>query len=298
MINGNSLEKKIQNLRQKFYKLNDGKSELLKLISESEVSEQVYNSNAIENSTLTLEETDKILMQINLDRYINERELFEAKNLAKVVEYINNNAVSKPLDFEMILFLHGVLLSNINDNIAGRFRQKEWVRTGSYVALPPDEVIPAMTKLLSEYNASTDPIATKIAKFHLGFEYIHPFVDGNGRIGRALNNYLLIREGYVPMIINYSDRPQYYDSFKEFQTTKKCSIMQELVGKSLINSYHKRLAYLSSFRIMKLSEYAKAKNMSLSALINKANRHTIPAFRDKGVWMIGEPSDAVTLTLT
>ena len=64
----------------------------MELVSESEVFEQVYNSNAIENSTLSLEETEKILLQIDLDRFISEQEIFEAKNLARVFSYINMNA--------------------------------------------------------------------------------------------------------------------------------------------------------------------------------------------------------------
>ena len=66
-------------LRERFYTAAVGKQALLKLLSEAEVAEQVYNSNAIENSTLTLEETEKILLQIDLDRYINEREIFSTQ---------------------------------------------------------------------------------------------------------------------------------------------------------------------------------------------------------------------------
>ena len=74
------LQKRIDEVRVRYYKALSGKENLLKIISEAELGEYVYNSNAIENSTLTLEETEKILMQIDLDRYISERELFEAKN--------------------------------------------------------------------------------------------------------------------------------------------------------------------------------------------------------------------------
>ncbi|MDP3763731.1 MAG: Fic family protein, partial [bacterium] len=70
---------KINLLRERYYKASIGKDALIKLVSEAEVADQVYNSNAIENSTLSLEETEKILLQINLDRYISEREIFEAK---------------------------------------------------------------------------------------------------------------------------------------------------------------------------------------------------------------------------
>ena len=70
----------ISRLRERYYTASTGKQSLIKLLSEAEVAEQVYNSNAIESSTLTLEETEKLLLQIDLDRYITEREIFEAKN--------------------------------------------------------------------------------------------------------------------------------------------------------------------------------------------------------------------------
>ena len=83
---------KINSLRERYYKALMGKDALISLVSEAEIAEQVYNSNAIENSTLTLEETEKILLQIDLDRFITEREIFEAKNLARVVSYIDKKA--------------------------------------------------------------------------------------------------------------------------------------------------------------------------------------------------------------
>ncbi len=84
-----SVYKKIDSLRERYYLSARNKDSLLKLISEAEVAEQVYNSNAIENSTLSLEETEKILLRLDLDRYVTEREIFETRNLALVVEYID-----------------------------------------------------------------------------------------------------------------------------------------------------------------------------------------------------------------
>ena len=109
---------KIISLRTRLLKLVKGKDSLLNILNENEVAEQVYNSNAIENSTLSLEDTEKILLQIDLERFISERELFEAKNLAKVVDYTNKNAKSKELNLDLIIFLHKILISNINDDIA------------------------------------------------------------------------------------------------------------------------------------------------------------------------------------
>ncbi|MBU0879670.1 MAG: Fic family protein [Patescibacteria group bacterium] len=289
MANISKTYKKIQELRERYYKAIFGKESLLQIIAESEVSDQVYNSNAIENSTLTLEETDKILLQIELDRYINEREIFEAKNLARVVTYIETKSKESELNFDVILLLHKMLISNINDEIAGRFRKKdEWVRVGDHIAPNPIEVIDRLQKIITEYNSNTsESIIKKIAKFHLGFEYVHPFCDGNGRIGRVLNNYLLMRDGYVSINIKFIDRQMYYDAFKEFQTKGNTKIMEGIVAKALTNSYYKRLAYLENKVIIDLSDYAKKYKLSHSNLINKAKRQTIEAFLEKGVWKIG-----------
>ena len=281
---------KVNVLRERYYKASTGKDALIKLIAEAEVAEQVYNSNAIENSTLTLEETEKILLQIDLDRFITEREIFEAKNLARVVSYIDKRAKEQELTLEVMLSLHKMLIGNIRDDIAGRFRKDdERVRVGSHIAPAPNEILERLEKMLSEYNASShESIIKRIARLHLAFEYTHPFIDGNGRIGRVLNNYVLIREGYVPINIKFIDRQKYYDAFRDFDTDGSTDIMEEIVGRALTNSYHKRLAYLESTRIVTLVDYAKENKLSHSNLINKATRQTIEAFLEKGVWKIGK----------
>jgi len=280
---------KISSLRERYYKASWGKEDLVHIINESEVSEQVYNSNAIENSTLTLEETEKILLQIGLDRFITEREIFEAKNLARVVDYIDKKAKDQDLNIDTMLLLHKMLISNIRDDIAGRFRnENEFVRVGSHIAPNPQEIEERIKKMLSEYNAiNYENIIKRIARLHLTFEYIHPFVDGNGRIGRVINNYLLIREGFVPINIKFIDREKYYQAFKDFDEKDKTDIMEEIVGRSLINSYYKRLAYLENKKIIKLAQYAKDQKISHSSLLNKANRQTIEAFLEKNIWKIG-----------
>jgi len=280
--------KQIQDLREKYYKSSVGKESLIKLIDETEITEQVYNSNAIENSTLTLEETEKILLQIDLDRYVNEREIFETKNLARVVGYIETKAKGKELDFDVILFIHKMLISNIRDDIAGRFRESgEYVKVGNHIASAPEEIEEQLQDIIIEYNSSSSSIVGRIAKFHLSFENIHPFVGGNGLIGRVLNNYLLIREGYVPINIMFNDRLEYYNAFKEFDETKKTEIMEEIVARAVTNSYHKRLAYLEGNKIVTLREYATISKQSHANLINKAKRQTIEAFFEKGKWKIG-----------
>ena len=284
-----NIYKRIEMLRLR-YSISAGKKEsLLTLIGEAEVAEQVYNSNAIENSTLSLDETEKILLQVDLERFISERELFEAKNLARVVTYINTKAKQQELNLEMILLLHKMLISNIRDEIAGHFRQEnEWVRVANHIACDPLQIADKLDEMfINYYSTPTENIIKRIALFHLTFEYIHPFVDGNGRIGRILNNYLLIREGYVPINIKFIDRADYYDAFQEFDENRKTLIIEEIVGKAITNSYHKRLAYLEEMEIVTLNECAKRNNLSHPNLINKAKRQTIEAFTEKGVWKIG-----------
>jgi len=281
--------KQLKILRKRYYKVSKNKESLLKLISETEVSEQVYNSNAIENSTLSLEDTEKILLQIDSDHFISERELFETKNLARVIFYIETKAKKRELDFEMILLLHKMLLSNIRDSIAGRFRNlDEWVKVGNHIAIDPKNIKEELGNMLIDYQINNEEnIIKRIAKLHLTFERIHPFVDGNGRIGRILNNYILIRENYVPINIKFIERELYYNAFRTFNTNGNTNIMEEIVGKALTNSYHKRLAYLEGKKIVTLNEYSKINKISHSNLINKAKRQTIEAFLEKGIWKIG-----------
>ena len=289
MANVHQVIQRIQGLQKRYHEASIGKESLLKVIDESEVAEQVYNSNAIENSTLSLEETDKILHQINLDRFISEREIFEARNLARVVEFINQKAKQEELSLDLILLLHKMLISNIRDDIAGRVRvATEWVRVGSHIAADPLDIQKLIQQMFIDYRTSgQEHIIKRIARFHLTFEHIHPFVDGNGRIGRVLNNFLLIREGHVPINIKFIDRSLYYDAFSEFDGSGRTSVMEQIVGKALSNSYHKRLAYLEGKTILKLGDYGRQQKLSHSNLLNKANRQTIEAFWERGSWMIG-----------
>ena len=279
----------IQSLRERYYKALPGKESLIKTINEAEISEYVYNSNAIENSTLSLEETEKILLQIELERYVSEREIFEAKNLARVMTYVDQKAHEEEISLPLILRLHKMLIANIRDDIAGRFRAgNEWVRVDSYIAADPKDIEKLLTDILTTYfSSSHEHVITRIARLHLAFEHVHPFVDGNGRIGRMLNNYALIRLGYVPINIAFVNRADYYEAFKAFDANSAIGGMEEIVGRALTNSYHKRLAYMEGKSIITLNEYAKSAKESHANLINKAKRQTVEAFLEKGEWKIG-----------
>jgi Fic family protein len=283
---------RIKLLKKEFEELKQGKEQLLTLIEEAEVPELVYNSNAIENSTLTLKETERILLELEVARNVSVRELFEAKNLARVIEYLRNhrdNSVTK----EFMLLLHKMLVGGIDDAIAGRFRgPHEYVRVGTYIAPASEHIAQLLDNLIVEYKSAHDQyFLDRISRFHLEFERIHPFVDGNGRIGRVFINLQLAAYDFPPVTIrNKGKRDYYYPAFQAYQEDGSTEKLDRLLSLSLMESLHKRLAYLKGLQIIKLTDYAVNKKESSNTLLNAAHRQTIPAFREKGIWKIGVES--------
>ncbi|MDR1417978.1 MAG: hypothetical protein LBI80_02300 [Endomicrobium sp.] len=132
MINKTTKDK-IKELFSIYKSLSKENKNVLREIATAEIPEMVYNSNAIENSTLTLEDTEDILLQNKIKKNTSLREVFETKNLAVITE----NLLYEPkeeLTIKFILSLHKILLTNIDDSVAGRFRSgKEWVRIGTHI---------------------------------------------------------------------------------------------------------------------------------------------------------------------
>ena len=284
------IKSRIQDLKRAYDTLRQGKESLLSMIDEVEVPESVYNSNAIENSTLNLEETERILLDQMLSRNVSVREVFEAKNLARVTEYKRAKAKDSELTKDLILLLHQMLIGGINDAIAGRFREQgEYVRVGTHIAPAPEHVERMIDEILVEYSSDLGSyFLDKIARFHLDFETIHPFCDGNGRLGRVLINFQLIQLGLPRLIIRNSEKERYYQAFRDYGGRQTTRTMEDILALGLVESLHKRLSYLQGEAIIRLSDYIKQHGLSAPAVTNAARRQTIPAFREKGVWKIGE----------
>lgn len=280
---------RIETLLTKYQQLERENKEAIREIAITEIPEMVYNSNAIENSTLTLEDTEDILIRDIIKKDQDVREVYEAKNLAKVTEYLLDNP-SQALSIELILRLHGILLANIQDDWAGRFRRgKEWVRVGNHMGANPDFVPGLMSGLVQKYHQDDMYFLDRIAWFHAEFETIHPFPDGNGRIGRVLINQQLMALGYPPIIIpNKGKQTDYYPVFTSYSTNGAYDDFTDLFAGLLIEALYRRIAVLSAARIVRLSLWAKTNNVSPHTASNKARRGTIPAFRKRGTWMIAE----------
>lgn len=290
MATTNPIKKRIQALKSEYDNLHKGKESLLAMIDEAEVPEGVYNSNAIENSTLTLKETEKILLEMTVSREVSLREVFEAKNLARVVGYICNKSQETDISKETILLLHQMLIGGIDDSIAGRFRKKgEYVRVGTHIAPAPEHVEQMIESIIVEYSSDLAAyFVDKIAKFHLDFETIHPFNDGNGRIGRVFVNFQLIQLGFPGIIIRDKEKKGYYKAFNDYRDNNNTRAMEKIISLALTESLHKRVTYLKGEKIIKLSDYTRQQKKSATALLNAARRQNIPAFRERGVWKIGE----------
>lgn len=290
MAINNPSKKHIQELKAEYDTLRKGKDSLLVMVDEAEIPEAVYNSNAIENSTLTLKETEKILLDMAVSRDVSVREVFEAKNLARVTDYIRAKSQESEVNKEIILLLHQMLIGGINDQIAGHFRAKgEHIRVGTHIAPAPEHVERMMEAILLEYSSNLDAyFLDKIAKFHLDFEIIHPFNDGNGRIGRVIINYQLQRIGFPSVIVRDREKKDYYKAFDDYRNGKNTKTMEKILVVGLMESLHKRIAYLKGETIVSLADYTKKNSLSGPALSNAARRQKIPAFREKGAWKIPE----------
>jgi Fic family protein len=289
MINQTTKDK-IEGLHQQYVYLAKGNESILKEITLAEIPEMVYNSNAIENSTLTLEDTEKILLGDSLNRKVNIREVYETKNLAKLTETLLEKNKSL-LTIKLILSSHKTLLNNIDDAIAGRFRRgKEWVRVGNHLGANPRFVHALMQELVDNYKQhKISYFLDDIAQFHAEFETIHPFVDGNGRMGRALINLQLMNAGFPPIIIqNKGKHSHYYPLFTQYQSTMKFGGFTVLFSLLLQEALHKRITILTSKKIIPLAVWAAQKGIKSNVAANKAKRQTIPAFRMREKWMISE----------
>jgi Fic family protein len=292
MVN-KTTQSRIDALASTYRELAKGRGHILHDIAVAEIPEMVYNSNAIENSTLTLKDTEDILLRDIVRKDHNIREVFEAKNLSRIMESLLADP-SLPLSIALVLEWHKTLLSGISDVWAGRFRSgTEWVRVGAHIGANPDFVPSLMDETVARFNADSDEwFLSRIAWFHAEFETIHPFCDGNGRLGRVLINQQLMRLGYPPVIVkNKGKKTDYYPLFARYLTTGKSDGFTGLLALLLIESLHKRIAYLTSRRIVPLSGWAKTAKLNASAVLNKAKRQTIPAFRVREKWMIDADYD-------
>lgn len=191
-----------------------------------------YNSNAIEGNTLTLKETALALEGMTIDQKPLKDHL-EAVGHRDAFLYVQDVAKQElPLSETVIKNIHALVLMNRPDD-KGVYRRIPVRIMGAYTEpVQPYMIEPRMAKLLSanEERKNTMTDIERIALFHLEFEGIHPFIDGNGRTGRLILNLDLIRNGYPPINVKFTDRKRYYDAFDAFYKDNDATPMTELIA--------------------------------------------------------------------
>jgi len=170
-----------------------------------------YHSNAIEGSRMTMKETE---MAID-GKKVRGKEFFE------VLEAVNHHnallymlEVIKPgfkITEEYIFKLHSIVMYDFNNKLPGKYRTGHVNLTNTEKALPAAQLVPAkMRAFIKEINNYGREAIKKISRDHYEFEAIHPFFDGNGRVGRIIMDTQLLSRGYPPAIIEIEDRYKYY----------------------------------------------------------------------------------------
>lgn len=202
----------------------------LKRLRDEFLVEYTYHSNAIEGNTLTLQETALVLEGVTIDRKplkdhleaVGHRDAF-----LYVQELVQNHT---PFSEQVIRHIHTLVLMDRPED-RGIYRRIP-VRIMGAFHTPPDPVLvpEQMEQLVAAFTAKSrlHPIF-RAALFHLQFEGIHPFVDGNGRTGRLILNLMLMQAGYPPINVKYGDRKRYYEAFDTYYRDQNPGAMLELV---------------------------------------------------------------------
>ena len=198
--------------------------------------EHTYNSNAIEGNTLTLQETSLVLQGMTIDQKPLKDHL-EVVGYKEAFEYMEKLARDqKPLTIRDICDIHYLVLSHRQED-RGRFRRVP-VRIAGALTAPaqPYLIEPMLEELLEDMETTYAALSVpeRVALFHLRFEGIHPFIDGNGRTGRLLMNLQLIRAGLPPINVKFTDRRRYYEAFDSYARSGSAETMTTLVAEYVV----------------------------------------------------------------
>ena len=205
----------------------------LKRLQEEFLVEFTYNSNAIEGNTLTLRETALVLEGITIDKKPLKDHL-EAVGHRDAFLYVRQLISGKePMSERVIKEIHSLVMMDRPDD-KGLYRRIPVTIAGAFHEPPQPYLVAAqMEQLIAAQKGTKEHPIEKAALFHLDFEGIHPFIDGNGRTGRLLLNFMLMQHGYPPIDVKFADRKRYYDCFDSYYKDKTAVPMVEMVSEYL-----------------------------------------------------------------
>ncbi len=197
-------------------------------LTEEFIIEYTYNSNAIEGNTLTLRETDMVLRGLTIDRK-PLKDHMEAVGHKEAFDFVRDLVKEQmPLSESIIKQIHYLVLADKREDRGVYRRVPVKIMGAKHEPVQPYLIQPKMDQLLEDYRNNTDHIISRLAWFHIEFEGIHPFIDGNGRTGRLLVNLELMKAGYPPIDIKFADRISYYNAFDEYHAKRDLGAMEKL----------------------------------------------------------------------
>ena len=203
----------------------------LERLNEEFLTEYIYNSNAIEGNTLTLRETDMVLRGLTIDQK-SLKEHLEVIGHKEAFDFVTELVKEKcEINERVIKQIHYLVLADKKDDRGVYRRVPVRIMGAAHETAQPYLIVTKLEELLRNYLASEEHIVTKLARFHIEFEGIHPFIDGNGRTGRLLVNLELMKAGYTPIDIKFTDRIAYYNAFDEYHVKHNLKAMESLFAK-------------------------------------------------------------------
>jgi len=197
-----------------------------------------YHSNSIEGSTLTENETAAILFDNTAIPNKSLTEQLEAKNHQTALQYLFEHVSKKrKVDETLVLKLHSILMNGVRPD-AGMFRN-HGVRivgvalpTANYMSVPK-----LISEVMSKAGKKTDDTLALATATHARFEQIHPFSDGNGRVGRLLMNAMLLNSNFTPAVIRQENKRLYYTYLYKAQTTENQSQLENFLCEAVMEGF-------------------------------------------------------------
>lgn len=207
-----------------------------------------YNSGKIENNSITYNDTREIFERDGVTSYTGDlRTLFEIRNSKEANEYfLMSFNERRPLTEALIKEFQRLLTQNTYDTRRyqlgerpGEYKKHDYVTGREEIGASPEDVEEELSELLEELQEIPQDIVLKAAAyFHVKFENIHPFADGNGRTGRIVMNYLLVMNSHPPVVIHEEDRKEYYSALeawdREQDITPMCTFLKEQTVKTWV----------------------------------------------------------------
>ena len=211
-----------------------------------------YNSGKIENDDVDYHDTREIFENGKVSAYTgNPRALFETHNQKLCYEFLKPKLAAKePLSVELIKNVHEVITSGTYDERRyiekgerpGKFKKHDYVAGRSEVGSPPENVEQDIIDLLDEITVfDGSDILKAAAYFHARFEHIHPFADGNGRVGRTILNYFLMMQNHPPLIVYEEDRRGYFNALEHYDFEEDITPMFEYLKSQAEKTWIKAL---------------------------------------------------------